>query len=61
MRISYNVLLLTAFHIAQYLESESDVYCLELPRNLKKIVKQFLVTYSTDYIGNQHLTEIKTL
>ena len=41
---------LAAFNIAQYLESESDVDCLEVPRNLKTIVKQFLVTYSEDYI-----------
>ena len=41
---------LAAFNIAQYLESESDVDCLEVPRNLKSIVKQFLITYSEDYI-----------
>ena len=28
----------TAFNIAQYLESESDVYCLEVPRNLRRFV-----------------------
>ena len=41
---------LAAFNVAQYLESESDVDCLEVPSNLKIIFKQFLVTYSEDYI-----------
>ena len=43
---------LAAFKIAQCLKSESDVHCLEVPRNLKLIVKQFLITYSEDYIVN---------
>ena len=45
---------LAAFNIAQYPKSESDVDCLEVPRNLKKIVKQFLVTYFEDYIVDQN-------
>lgn len=40
---------LAAFNIAQYLEYESDVDSLEVPRNLKSIVKQFLITYSEYY------------
>ena len=52
---------LAAFNIAQYLKSESDVDYLEVTRNLKKIVKQFLVIYSADYIADQNWIEIKNI
>ena len=41
---------LTAFNISQF---EIGVHCLEVPSDLKKILKQFIVTYSTDYIVKQ--------
>ena len=40
-----------AFNVAKYLDSENDVDTLEVPRNLKPLIKQFLVTYSADYLS----------
>ena len=34
--------------------SESNVDCYEIPRNLKKIVKKFLVIYFADHNVHQH-------
>ena len=38
-----------AYNLAQYLRTEKDVEDLELPNNLKNLVKKFLITYSEDY------------
>ena len=46
-------------HLAKYIISEFDFHCLEVPRNLKKILKQFLVTYSAESIVDQNSFEIK--